>query len=255
MVIGGEMMSKKVALVTGSSKGLGKVIIQKLAESGIKVILNYRSNYDKAEAVLRDIQEHGGEAIALQADITDQNDVERLVDASRETFEQPIDILVNNATDPQPELSLEEVTWEEYLDQLQFTVKAPLLLLKEVIQPMKENQWERIINIGSEVVEIGNSDFSNDVTAKSAMIGMTRSWANELGKYDITVNAVHPGFTPVERHGEGTETSAHSYIKGVPLNRLGKPEDIAYMVRFLASDEANFITGQNMNINGGNTFG
>ncbi|PFG14427.1 SDR family NAD(P)-dependent oxidoreductase [Bacillus sp. es.036] len=248
-------MTKKVALVTGSSKGLGKVIAQKLAESGIKVIINYSSNQDKAEAVVREIKELGGEAIAIQADITDQKDVERLVAVSRQTFQQPIDILVNNATGPQPELSLEEVTWEDYLDQLHFTVKAPLLLLKEVIEPMKENQWGRIINIGSEVVELGNSDFSNYVTAKSAIIGMTRSWANELGKHDITVNAVHPGFTPVERHGEVTETSAGSYIEGLPLNRLGKPEDIAYMVRFLASDEANFITGQNMNVNGGNTFG
>ncbi|WP_283153767.1 SDR family NAD(P)-dependent oxidoreductase [Guptibacillus hwajinpoensis] len=248
-------MSKKVALVTGSSKGLGKVIAQKLAESGIKVIINYSSNQEKAEAVVRDIQELGGEAVAIQADITDQKDVEKLVTVSRETFQQPIDILVNNATGPQPELSLEEVTWEDYLDQLHFTVKAPLLLLKEVMEPMKENQWGRIINIGSEVVELGNSDFSNYVTAKSAVIGMTRSWANELGKHDITVNAVHPGFTPVERHGEVTETSAGSYIKGLPLNRLGKPEDIAYMVRFLASDEANFITGQNINVNGGNTFG
>ncbi|MFC7319741.1 SDR family NAD(P)-dependent oxidoreductase [Halobacillus campisalis] len=248
-------MSSKVALVTGSSKGLGKVIAQKLAEAGVKVIINYSNNQSRAEAVVRDIQEHGGEAIAIQADITDKKDVEKLVTVSQETFQQPINILINNATGPQPELSLEEVTWEDYLDQLHFTVKAPLLLVKEVIQSMKENQWGRIINIGSEVVELGNSDFSNYVTAKSAVIGMTRSWANELGKHDITVNAVHPGFTPVERHGEVTEASADNYIKGLPLNRLGKPEDIAYMVRFLASDEAEFVTGQNINVNGGHTFG
>ncbi len=248
-------MKDRVALVTGSSKGLGKVMALKLAESGIKVIINYHSNTDKAEAAVSEIRKYGGEAVAIQADITNEKEAARLAAESREAFQQPVDILVNNATGPQPELSLEEVTWEDYLDQLQFTVKAPLLLVKQVMEGMKENRWGRIINIGSEVVELGNAEFSNYVTAKSAVIGMTRSWANELGVYNITVNAVHPGFIPVERHGKVTGKSASGYIGGVPLKRLGEPEDIAYMVRFLASEEAKFVTGQNINVNGGNTFG
>ncbi|TFE03911.1 SDR family NAD(P)-dependent oxidoreductase [Jeotgalibacillus salarius] len=248
-------MNSKVALVTGASRGLGKSMALKLADAGIKVIINYNSNHEKAETIVRDIKDSGGEAVAISANVTSEDDVKKLVASSREAFGQPIDILVNNATGPQPELSLEDVTWEDYLDQLNFTVKASLLLAKEVIPAMKENQWGRIINIGSEVVELGNPEFSNYVTAKSAVVGMTRSWANELGKHNITVNAVHPGFIPVERHGEVTEDSASSYIEGVPLKRLGKPEDVASMVRFLASDEADFVTGQNINVNGGKTFG
>lgn len=123
------------------------------------------------------------------------------------------------------------------------------------MEGMKQNHWGRIITIGSEVVGLGNAEFSNYVTAKSSVIGMTRSWANELGAYGITVNAVHPGFIPVERHGEVTEESAQGYIGGVPLNRLGKPEDVAAQVAFLCRVEAGFVTGQNIQVNGGNTFG
>lgn len=248
-------LTNKVVLVTGSSKGLGKCIAQKFAKMGGKVIVNYANNAENANRVVEEIKNEGGEAIKLQADVTDEADVQKLVRNAEHAFSQPIDILVNNATGPQPELSLEEVTWEDYLDQLHFSVKSPLLLTKEVMGGMKENQWGRIINIGSEVVGLGNSHFSNYVTAKSSVIGMTRSWANELGEYGITVNAVHPGFTPVERHGEVTEESARDYVDQVPMKRLGKPEDIASMVAYLASEEASFITGQNMNVNGGNTFG
>ncbi|KIL46553.1 3-oxoacyl-ACP reductase [Jeotgalibacillus alimentarius] len=248
-------MKNKVALVTGASRGLGKSIAVKLAEAGAKVIVNYHSNQDKAETIVREIHAFGGEAVAIQADVTSHEGVEKLIKIAHQTFQQPIEILVNNATGPQPELSLEDVTWEDYLDQLHFTVKAPLLLTKAVMPAMKKNQWGRIINIGSEVVELGNPEFSNYVTAKSAVIGMTRSWANELGKHNITVNAVHPGFIPVERHGEVTEESASGYVAGVPLQRLGKPEDIAGMVRYLASEEGEFVTGQNINVNGGKTFG
>ncbi|MFG6115883.1 SDR family NAD(P)-dependent oxidoreductase [Halobacillus sp. MO56] len=245
----------KVAIVTGSSKGLGKVIAQKLADKGCKVGINYRNNAEKANAVVQEIQELGGEAVAFQADITDEKEVVSLVDNMEEHFHQTVDIIVNNASGPQPELSLEEVTWDDYVDQLDFSVKAPLLLTKRVMAGMKEKQWGRIINIGSEVVTMGNSHFSNYVTAKSSVVGMTRSWGNELGEYGITVNAVHPGFTPVERHGEVTAESAKGYLEDVPLQRLGTPDDIAYMVGFLCSDEAGFVTGQNINVNGGNTLG
>ncbi|MDZ5711492.1 SDR family NAD(P)-dependent oxidoreductase [Jeotgalibacillus haloalkalitolerans] len=248
-------MTNKVALITGASRGLGKSMAVKLAEAGFKVVINYNSNHEKAEAIVQQIRNSGGEAVAISADVTSEEAVKKLVADSHEAFGQPIEILVNNATGPQPELSLEEVTWDDYLDQLHFTAKAPLLLLKEVMPSMKKNQWGRVINIGSEVVELGNPEFSNYVTAKSAVIGMTRSWANELGKYNITVNAVHPGFIPVERHGEVTEESASGYLRDVPLNRLGKPDEIANMVRFLASKEASFVTGQNINVNGGKTFG
>jgi 3-oxoacyl-[acyl-carrier protein] reductase len=247
--------AEKVALVTGSSKGLGKAMAQTLADQGLKVIVNFRNNEEKAQETVNEIQNGGGEAIAIQADVTNEAEVKKLVAEAEDTYHQPITILVNSATGPQPELSLEDVAWEDYLDQLNFSVKAPLLLTKEVMSGMKRLGWGRIVNIGSEVVELGNAHFSNYVTAKSSIIGMTRSWANELGEFGITVNAVHPGFIPVERHGEVTEESAKDYVQGVPLKQLGKPSDIAHAVSFLCSEEARFITGQNINVNGGKTFG
>lgn len=247
-------MQEKVALVTGGSKGLGKGIAQKLASSGITVIVNFNRDQESADEVVHDIRENGGQAFAIQADVTKEEEVNRLVAEAEEQTGRPINIVVNNATGPQPEYSLEEVTWDDYLDQLRFTTKAPLLLTKAVMPSMKEEKWGRIINIGSEVVDLGNAHFSNYVTAKSAVVGMTRSWANELGEHGITVNAVHPGFIPVERHGDVSEESKSSYLRDVPLKRMGEPHDIANTVRFLSSDDASFITGQNISVNGGKTF-
>lgn len=153
------------------------------------------------------------------------------------------------------ELSIEESTWDDYLDQLTFFVKAPLLLTKAILPGMKAKNEGRIINIGSEVVQLGNPNFANYVTAKSSQIGMTRSWANELGPFGITVNLINPGFIPVERHSDVNPSSIEQYKKDVPLRKMGQPTDIGNAVVFLASEQANFITGQSLSVNGGNTFG
>ena len=245
----------KIALVTGGSRGLGKVISKHLAAEGARVVVNYGRNPDPANETVEEIRGKDGEAIAVQADITDEESVNELVRKVQESYGENIDIVVNNASGPQPEYSLEENTWETYMDQLQFFVKAPLILTKAVMPGMKENQYGRIINIGSEVVQLGNANFSNYVTAKSAMIGMTRSWANELGPHGINVNLVNPGFIPVERHGEVDPSTLEGYSSQLPLRRMGKPEDIANSVVFLSSDDSQFITGQSISVNGGNTFG
>jgi 3-oxoacyl-[acyl-carrier protein] reductase len=241
----------KVALVTGGSRGLGKWISFSLAKAGASVIVNYAHDKEGAEKTVQWIESNGGRALPARADVTNEEEVMKLVNTAEEELSS-IDIVVNNATGPQPELSIEESEWKDYLEQLEYFVKAPFLLTKAVIPEMKRKMGGRIINIGSEVVQIGNPNFANYVTAKSSQIGMTRSWATELGSYGITVNLVHPGFIPVERH-EGTDTA--EYRRGVPLQRMGKPSDIGETVVFLASDEAKFITGQSIAVNGGNTFG
>lgn len=248
-------LKEKIALVTGGSRGLGKVISLKLAESGATVVVNYANDSESAQQTVDMIKATGGKAVAVKGDITNEESVALLIKDAEEQCNATIDILVNNATGPQPELSIEECTWNDYLDQLHFFVKAPLLLTKAVLPGMKQKRTGRIITIGSEVVQLGNPNFSNYVTAKSSQIGMTRSWANELGQHGITVNLVNPGFTPVERHGAVSEETYQSYTKDVPLRKMGEPIDIANMVSYLAAPEAKFITGQSISVNGGKTFG
>src|SRR5260370_14469494 len=132
-----------------------------------------------------------------------------------------IDVLVVNATGPQPFLSIEEQTWESYLNQLEFFVKSPLLLLKQVLPGMKKRGFGRIINIGSEVFELGNPRFANYVSAKGAQLGLTRSWARELAPTWITLNLVAPGSIPTERHADATKEGLDSYAASVPMKRMG----------------------------------
>lgn len=248
-------LAGKIALVTGGSRGLGKVISTTLANEGATVLINYAHNKDNALETVNLIRSQKGKAFAIQGDITDEESVEKLIRHGEEEAGSPIDILVNNATGPQPEMSIEESTWDDYMDQLNFFVKAPLLLTKAVLPGMKAKNEGSIINIGSEVVQLGNPNFSNYVTAKSSQVGMTRSWANELGPVGIRVNLVNPGFIPVERH-EGTEEEVYKhYAEQLPLRKMGTPEDVANAVSFLASNEGRFITGQSLSVNGGNTFG
>jgi 3-oxoacyl-[acyl-carrier protein] reductase len=216
------------------------------------VAVNYANNVQDAEETVRLIAEAGGSAQAFRGDITDAAAVARLVEEAVAAFGRPVDVLVNNATGPQPMLPIEQESWETYTAQLEFFVKAPLLLTQAVLPAMKAAQSGSIVNIGSEVVQLGNANFSSYVTAKAAMIGMTRSWANELGPHGIRVNLVAPGWIPVERH-EGANTGG--YQSSVPLQRMGEPGDIAAAVAFLASSEAKFITGQCLSVNGGKTLG
>ncbi|MGD6794888.1 SDR family NAD(P)-dependent oxidoreductase [Metabacillus indicus] len=242
-------LDNKSALVTGASRGLGKAIAIELARQGAEVYINFAASEQQALNVLSQIREQGGKAYLAQGDLTSEEGIRQA--AGGRTY----DILVNNATGPQPELSLEEATWKDYEDQLVFFVKAPLLLLKEVLPGMKQKRNGSVIHIGSEVITLGNSHFSSYVTAKSAMLGMTRSWASELGEYGIRVNLVNPGFIPVERHRDVGADDLAAYQSGVPLNRMGTPEELAKTVAFLASDESAYITGQTITVNGGHTFG
>jgi 3-oxoacyl-[acyl-carrier protein] reductase len=244
-------LSGKTALVTGASRGLGRHIAARLASEGANVAVNYAHGAHDAEETVRLIRSAGGSAEAFRADITEEQEVSLLVAQIERHFAQPIDVVVNNATGPQPMLSIEESTWQHYDEQLRFFVKAPLLIMKALLSGMKQRGKGSIIHIGSEVVQLGNANFSSYVTAKAAMVGMTRSWASELGPHGIRVNLIAPGWIPVERHA-GSDTTA--YRTDVPLGRMGEPLDIANAVVFLASEEASFITGQCLSVNGGNTF-
>ncbi len=247
------MSNRKTALVTGASRGLGAAIAVELGAIGLKVAVNYFENRTAAERVCEQIRESGGEAQPFQADVRDEVEVGRLVREVKNTFGE-IDTLVLNATGPRPLLSLEEQTWQAYLDQMEFFVKSPLLLAQQVVPGMRRRGFGRIINIGSEVFEMGNARFANYVSAKAAQLGLTRSWARELGDTGITVNLVAPGWIPTERHTDATPDDMNAYIANVPMKRMGTPQDIGKLVAFLASDGAGFITGQKLSVNGGHTL-
>jgi len=243
----------KVALVTGASRGLGVSIAKALAKDGWSVAVNYARDDANAALCVRQIGAEGGRAALAKFDVTDEQAVRSGI-GRIETELGSVDLIVNNATGVQPDLSIMEQTWEDHLAQLLFFVKAPLLLLQAVLPDWRKRKSGRIINIGSEVVDIGNARFAHYVAAKSAMVGLTRSWAQELGPDGITVNLVAPGWIPVERHENVDQASLEQYRRQVPLRSMGKPDDIAGMVVYLASDRASFITGQTFSVNGGRTF-
>ena len=248
-----KTLAGRTALVTGASRGLGAAIALELGARGARVAVNYFAKRDRAEQVCAQIKQQGGEAAAFYADVRQEADVVKMIQSINQTYQQ-IDIAVMNATGPQPFLTIEEQTWERYLDQLEFFVKSPLLIMKQVVAGMKSRGFGRIIQIGSEVFEIGNPMFANYVAAKGAQLGQTRSWARELAPTGITVNLVAPGWIPTERHLHSTEAEMHSYTERVPMKHMGTPEDVANTVAFLAGESGRFITGQKISVNGGNAL-
>lgn len=247
------MSARGVALVTGASRGLGAVIAGLLAADDWAVAVNYRSDAEGAQRVVDKIRADGGAAGAFAADVTDEDGVRHLV-ADIEARLGPVDVLVTNATGPQPEVAIEDLTWQAHLDQLEFFVKSPTLLLQAVLPGMKAKGRGRVIQIGSDIFARGLPRMSAYVAAKGAQIGLTRSWARELGPHNITVNLVAPGWIPVERHADVSEQERRGYVEEVPLRRFGRPDEIASTVCFLASDAASFVNGERITVNGGHTI-
>ena len=244
------LQDRRVALVTGSSRGLGQIIAGRLARDGLAVAVNGLHGDGRVREVVAAIRSEGGVADAFPADVTDEDEGAGLVAAVVDRL-GPVAVLVLNATGPQPEAALEEVSWADHLAQLDFFVRSPLLLGRAVLPGMRAAGFGRIVGIDSEVADRPPPGRSAYVTAKSAQIGLTRSWARELAPYGITVNTVAPGFVPVERHADVADEIKAAYRATVPAGRLGTPEDVAHAVSFFASDAAGFITGQRLLVDGG----
>lgn len=237
----------RLALVTGSSRGLGAVIAQRLARDGMAVVVNSLHGDAQLDGVVAAIRADGGTATAFAADVTDEEQVAALGAAVG-----PVDVLVLNATGPQPEGFIADVGWAEHLAQLDFFVRSPLLLGRALLPGMRERGYGRIVQIDSEVAHRPPPGRSAYATAKNAQVGLTLAWARELAPDGITVNTVAPGFIPVERHaGEPLEP----YLATVPMGRMGTPDDIAHTVSFLASEGAGFVTGQRIVVDGGRALG
>ncbi len=245
-------LKNRVALVTGSSTGLGKAMALALADAGARVAVNYFNNAARAEAMFAEFRARGGRGMLVRGDAADEAQVQRMYDQVAKEL-GPVDILVCNATPAQPLKPIEEYDWAFYQQMLDFFVKSPFLLTRVCLPHMKQKRQGRIINITSEVFQRGVAPFTAYVAAKGGQIGFSRSLATELAPFGITVNMVAPGWIPVERHEHDPQEMKDAYLAGVPAKRWGKPEEVGHAVVYLASDEAAFVTGQTITVNGGNT--
>ena len=252
-VLGYALRMNRTVLVTGASRGLGASMATCLAEAGHRVAVNYFASASRAEQLCRELRGRGFVAQPFGGDVRDAEAVQRLIQKVEASL-GPVEVLVVNATGHQPMLAIEDQTWEAYLQQLEFFVKSPLLLLQAVLSGMRERRFGRIIQIGSAGVELGNPRFANYVAAKAAQLGQTRSWARELGPAGITVNLVAPGWIPTERTVDASAAEQGTYAANVPLQRMGLPEEVGRVVTFLASEGASFVNGQKIAVNGGNTL-
>jgi 3-oxoacyl-[acyl-carrier protein] reductase len=245
-------LSGRVALVTGSSTGLGKAIAVALGAAGARVAINYFNNQARAEASFRYFQKQGFDGMLTRADVTDADSVEKMVQETRVRL-GPIDIVVANATCDQPQKPIEEYDWAFFQKMVDYFIKSPFLLTRACLPDMKQRKFGRIIQIGSEVIARNVPNFSAYVAAKGGQHGLHRGLSPELAPHGITVNMVSPGWIPVERHENDPAELKEGYRKLIPAGRWGVPADVGGAVVFLASDQASFITGQNFYINGGLT--
>ena len=245
-------LSNKVALVTGSSRGLGFGVARALGKSGARIVLNYLNDRETAEKALQLLKKDRIHAMLVRADASDPEQITSMVESVEEKFGS-LDILVPNATPDQPQKPIEEYEIDFYRQMYDYFVLSPFHLTQAVLPGMKKRGYGRIINITSEVFHCSVPEFSAYVAAKGGQIGWSRSMANELAPHGITVNTVAPGWIPTERHENDPQDAKDEYLKTIPLGRWGKPEDVGNAVSYFASDEASFITGQTLCVNGGRT--
>lgn len=242
-------MTQKVALVTGASRGIGRAIALELAQRGYDVAINYAGSEDKAKEVAASVEQLGRKAIVVKADVTNESDVKSMV-KSVITELGSIDILVNNAGITRDNLLI-RMKEDEFDQVINTNLKGVFLCMKAVSRPMMKQRSGKIINISSVVGISGNPGQMNYVAAKSGVIGMTKTAAKELASRNILVNAVAPGFIDTDMTEQLDDSIRAELLKLIPLERLGKAEDVAKVVAFLASDDANYITGQTIQVDGG----
>ncbi|HEC34242.1 MAG TPA: 3-oxoacyl-[acyl-carrier-protein] reductase [Chloroflexi bacterium] len=239
----------KVAIVTGASRGIGRAIALELARRGARVVVNYNRSAEAAAEVVADIEAEGGQATAVQADVSDFDQAKALVQTALEAYGR-LDILVNNAgvTRDQVILLMKEEDWDTVI---RVDLKSLFNTCKAAARTMVRQRYGRIINISSVVGIAGQGGQTNYAAAKAGVIGFTKSLAKELGARGITVNAIAPGLIPTDLTADLSEELLQKAIQSTPLRRAGRAEEIACAVAFLASDEAAFITGVVLPVDGG----
>lgn len=241
-------MNNKFALVTGGSRGIGRACCVKLAEMGYNVLVNYKGNKEAAEETISLIQAQGVSGEALQFDVSDKEDIKRVLSAWQEVNKEAvIEVLVNNAGVRQDTLmmSMTDDQWESVIDT---SLQGMYYVTKQVLNAMLMNRYGRIINMVSVSGLKGQPGQVNYSAAKAGMIGMTKALGQEIAKRNVTVNAIAPGFIKTDMTGELNEKEL---VNLIPMKRFGEAQEVADLVGFLASKNAGYITGQTISINGG----
>lgn len=242
-------LAGKVALVTGASRGIGRAVAISLAKSGAKIAVNYAGNQAAAEEVKQIIEANGGEAILVQADVSNMESVDTMVQTVMDAFGR-IDILVNNAGITRDTLlmRMKEADWNAVI---QTNLTGVFYVTKAVAKIMMKQRAGKIVNMSSVVGLMGNAGQANYAAAKAGVIGFTKSMAKELAARNITVNAIAPGFIATDMTAVLSDKVKDDLATKIPLGRLGEADDIANAVLFLVSDSASYITGQTLNVDGG----
>ncbi|CAG9361254.1 3-oxoacyl-[acyl-carrier-protein] reductase [Clostridium perfringens] len=243
------MLKDKVAIVTGGTRGIGRAIALKLADNGANIVINYRNSDKEAEELKAILEEKGVKVLTVKCDISNFEDSKNLMDKCKEVFGK-IDILVNNAGITKDTLIM-RMKEEDFDSVIDVNLKGTFNCAKHASAIMLKQRFGKIINMTSVVGIAGNVGQVNYAASKAGVIGLTKSLAKELGSRGITVNAVAPGFINTDMTASLSEKVKEEASKNIPLKRLGDPEDVANLVGFLASDAANYITGQVINVDGG----
>jgi 3-oxoacyl-[acyl-carrier protein] reductase len=244
------LLSGKLALVTGASRGIGRGIALELAREGANVVMNYREQVEKAAEVVREIEALGRQGLAVKADVSIGKEVLTMRDQIVAKFKRGVDILINNAG-IHHHLKSWEINEEEWRRIMAVNVDGPFLCTNAFTPHMKDQKWGRVINISSSDAFTGTDHEAHYGTSKAALLGFTKALALELAPYNITVNTIAPGWFETDMTswlvGEGRKKA----LERIPLGRIGQPHEIGYVAAFLASDKASFITGQTIHVNGG----
>lgn len=240
---------KQSAIVTGGSRGIGRAVAVRLAKDGMNLVINYRGNSAAAEETERMCRELGAEVLLVQGDVSRAEDCEKLAAQAKEAFGR-VDVLVNNAGITRDGL-LARMTEEDFRAVLDVNLVGPWNMMKAVNRIMMKQRYGRIVNLSSVTGLMGNMGQTNYAAAKAGILGMTKSYAREVASRGITVNAVAPGFIDTDMTEAMPEGAKDKIITGIPMGRTGKPEDVAEAVAFLASEQAGYITGEVLRVDGG----
>lgn len=240
---------KQTAIVTGGSRGIGRAVAVRLAKDGMNLVINYRGNSAAAEETERLCRELGAEVLLVQGDVSRAEDCEKLAAQAKEAFGR-VDVLVNNAGITRDGL-LARMTEEDFRAVLDVNLVGPWNMMKVVNRIMMKQRYGRIVNLSSVTGLMGNMGQTNYAAAKAGILGMTKSYAREVASRGITVNAVAPGFIDTDMTEAMPEGAKDKIITGIPMGRTGKPEDVAEAVAFLTSEQAGYITGEVLRVDGG----